>query len=104
MEMSDRHIEALQKKRMKARALFLGVTKKEVNKMPELEELKRRLCSLQKSPIYAKPAAAEEAIECAVRVLAAMDERIEKIIHAQIEFQHRLLKMEKGAGDGSEKN
>lgn len=57
--------------------------------MPELNELKIRLRSLQKSPIYAKPAAAEEALECAVRVLAVMDQRISTL--------------EKGAGDGGKK-
>lgn len=47
--------------------------------MPELEELKRRLCTLQKAVIYHKAAAAEEALECAVRVLAAMDARLKKL-------------------------
>lgn len=47
--------------------------------MPELDELKRRLASLQKSPIYAKPAAAEEALICAVKVLELIDARIQKL-------------------------
>lgn len=47
--------------------------------MPELEELKRRLCSLQKAAVYSKAAAAEEALECAVRVLVAIDARLKKL-------------------------
>lgn len=47
--------------------------------MRELEELKRRLRSLQKSPLYAKPAAAEEAIISAVDVLELLVVKVEKL-------------------------
>lgn len=47
--------------------------------MIELDELKRRLESLKKSPIFSKPAAAEEALNCAVTVLDLMDARLVKL-------------------------
>lgn len=47
--------------------------------MEKIDELKRRLGSLQRSPIYAKPAAAEDAIVCAVEVLDELAQRVECI-------------------------
>lgn len=44
--------------------------------MTKLEELRIRLASLNKSPVFAKVAAAEELIECAVELLEQQDARI----------------------------
>jgi hypothetical protein len=68
--------------------------------MESLDELKRRLTSLQKSPIFAKPAAAEEALICAVKVLDEMNARFNHLVEV-LEFQGVVMTLnEKGAGDG----
>lgn len=47
--------------------------------MSKMDELKIRLASLQRAPIFAKPAAAEEALICTVQVLEQLDMRISKL-------------------------
>lgn len=55
----------------------------------KLAELKRRLLSLKKSPMLAKPAAAEEALICAVEVLDEMESRV-----AALAYELESVKLE----------
>lgn len=55
-----------------------------------LDKLRALLAVLQTAPLFAKAAAAEKALDCAVEILAEQDQRITNL-------------EKKGAGDGSEK-